>query len=87
VQEKYTELVPDAAARYRGSLLWALREIALSEHNFSEEAKTLKRELRGNHTLFNQAPFENKADKFRYHLLSKFPLWVYKIILRLRHGA
>lgn len=87
VQGKYPELELDAAARYRGSLLWALREIALSGQNFSKEVKLLQKELRSQHALFERAPFENGADKLRYHLLKRFPLWIYKTLLCLRHSA
>lgn len=87
VQEKYPELELFAAARYRGSLLWAFREVALSGHSFPEEVKTLKKELRNNHVLFDRTPFETRTDKLRYLLLKHFPLGVYKTVLRLRHSA
>ncbi|MGM9652767.1 MAG: glycosyltransferase family 2 protein [Eubacteriales bacterium] len=85
VREKYPELEPYAAARYRGSLLWALREIALSEESFDAEVQQLKIELRTNAVPFRQAPFENRQDRLRYNLLQYFPLGVYRAILRLRH--
>lgn len=86
VRENCPELELDAAARYRGSLLWALREIALSEESFQGEVKQLKKQLRTNGALFRQAPFESRRDRLRYALLRYFPLGIYRMILRLRHG-
>ena len=85
VREKYPELELDAAARYRGSLLWALREIALSGESFREEVRQLKKELRTNAALFRKVPFENRQNQLRYDLLKCFPLGVYRAILHLRH--
>lgn len=87
VQEKYPELEPDAVERYRRSLLWALREIALSRQNFTKEAKSLQQELRGNRAQFESVPFANRSEKARYYLLKHFPLGIYKMVLHLRRGT
>lgn len=87
IQEKHPKLTPFAAARYRSSVLWGLREMALSGQDFERESRQLIQELRDNAALFDAAPFANGGDKLRYLLLKHFPLWVYKGILRLRHGG
>lgn len=54
IRQKYPQLELLAAARYRGSILWALREIALQESGYDEEWEQLRRELRENRRLFCQ---------------------------------
>ena len=84
VQAHYPALVPDAAARYRGSLLWSLTEIALSDGDFSEQIKKLRSALKKNHHLFQSAPFSYPQDKIRLELLTRLPFWVYKTFIRLK---
>lgn len=52
IREKYPELEADAAARYRSSILWSLREICLLESGLEDGWKQLRRELRQNFALF-----------------------------------
>lgn len=52
VREKYPELEADAAARYRSSVLWSLREISLLKTGMEDEWKQLRRELRLNFGFF-----------------------------------
>ena len=85
IQEKYPQLELDAAVRYRSSLLWALREIALSEQTFSAAQKELRKQLRDNCALFSKAPFKEKRDWARYLMMTYLPFGVNRAVLRLRH--
>lgn len=84
VKAHYPTLVSDAAARYRGSLLWSLTEIALSDDNFTNQIRELRTALQENHSLFSSAPFAYPQDKFRMALLTYFPFQVYRTLLRLK---
>jgi glycosyltransferase involved in cell wall biosynthesis len=84
-REKHPAIVPMATARYRGSILWALREIALSAEDFRDERDTLLKTLRRNATIFDKAPFSAKSDRLRYLMLKYLPFSVFKATLRLRH--
>lgn len=75
----------DAAKRYRGSILWALREIALSPEDFTEVRKQLVKELRCNAAIFKHAPFPHRTDRLRYSLVRHFPFFVFKAMLHIRH--
>lgn len=90
IQEKYPELELDAAARYRGSLLWALTEIASSEKDYSAGAQNLLEDLRRNAATFSKAPFDYPKDRIRLFLLLWLPFPVYRMLVRwkgrLRHG-
>ena len=52
IKEKYSELKADAAARYRSSILWTLREICLLDSGLEDDWKQLRQELRQNFGLF-----------------------------------
>lgn len=86
VQENYLELVPDAAARYRGSLMWSLTEMALSNEDFSAETAELLTKLKANKALFNDAPFDYPQDKIRMWMLTKLPFGVYKRFIRAKRN-
>ena len=86
IQKKYPQLEPMAAARYRGSILWSLREIALSSEQFAEERRQLTTELRRNRSLFDAAPFKNWGERIRYLMAVHLPFSVYRAILRARHN-
>lgn len=82
VREKYPELIPDAAARYRSSLLWSLSEIAMSDEFFPEETANMQGKLKTYYQLFKQIPFECRADKIRLFLLKYLPFKVYRTLLK-----
>lgn len=84
VQAHYPTLVSDAAARYRGSLLWSLTEIALSDDNFANQIRELRTALKENHALFSAAPFAYPQDKLRMALLTYFPFQIYRTLLRIK---
>lgn len=86
IRERYPNLEKDAAARYRGSILWALREIALSEKAFINAQKELVAQLRDNKKRFDRISFRNKGELLTYWLLRAFPFGIYKSFLKLRHG-
>ena len=48
VENNYPELVPYAAARYHGSLIWALREMSILGQGMEHAWRELRRELRSN---------------------------------------
>lgn len=85
IREKYPELELDAAARYRSSLLWALREIALCENDLEKERKWVKKLLREEKTLFRAVPFDNIQGRLRYLTMQCLPFWINKLLLRSRH--
>ena len=84
IQAHYPALEPEAAARYRSSLLWSLTEIALSGGDFSKQINMLRSALKKNYHLFQSAPFSYPQDKIRLELLTRFPFWVYKTFIRLK---
>ena len=86
VQAHYPALVPDAAARYRGSLLWSLTEIALSDEDYDREVQALLSALRGQKELFCAAPFSYRQDRLRMWLLLHVPFSVYRAIIRFRRS-
>lgn len=85
VREKYPELEKDALARYRSSLVWSLREIALSERDFSDTALQFKTELRKSRKDFSSSGFRNKQEQRSYLLAQYVPFCIYRKILNLRH--
>lgn len=86
VRGKYPQLEKDAAARYRSSVLWALREIALAEERFDAQIKDLKVQLKENSRLFSNVPFKSKDDHLRYCMMRYLPFGMVRGVLRLRHG-
>lgn len=86
IRENYPELEAAAAARYRGSLLWSLTEIALSDADFSEEVRQLRKELRNERKVFRQVAFRFKQDRIRMEVLLHLPFGFYKTMLRLKRG-
>lgn len=86
VQAHYPTLVSDAAARYRGSLLWSLTEIALSDENYAGETQALLSALRSQKKLFYAAPFSYRQDRLRMWLLLHVPFSVYRAIIRFRRS-
>lgn len=85
IREKYPQLELLAAARYRGSILWALREIALSPLSFDAERQQLALELRENRHLFSAIPFRSRGEQARYLMATRLPFAIYRAILRARH--
>ena len=86
IQAHHPSLEPDAAARYRGSLLWSLTEIALSDQDFTLQVDQLVSQLRKNNTLFQKTDFAFWQDRIRLFILTYFPFWVYKRLLRFKRG-
>ena len=86
-RQKHPAIVPQATARYRGSILWALREIALSAEDFREERDALLETLRENATIFDKAPFSGRSDRLRYLMVKHLPFGIFKATLRLRHNV
>ena len=85
IQERHPELEREAAARYRSSIMWAMREIALSDKSFVAETRELKAQLKDKTVLFAKAPFKNRGERLRYGMMRYLPFGLSKNILRLRH--
>ena len=86
VQAHYPTLVSDAAARYRGSLLWSLTEIALSDEDYTGETQALLSALQSQKKLFCAAPFSYRQDRLRMWLLLHVPFSVYRAIILFRRS-
>lgn len=84
IREKHPKLEPFAAARYRGSILWALREIALQKSGYDGEWAQLRRELRENDALFRQNA--GRRDRIMMFLLGRCPRSVAYTALTLRRS-
>lgn len=84
VQERYPQLELAAAARYRKSILWVLREIVLSGKDYSAQRRELLKQLREYYGLFKRAVFESRIDKIRLILLRWFPFFCFKALIRVR---
>ena len=86
IQAHHPSLEPDAAARYRGSLLWSLTEIALSDEDYTGETQALLSALQSQKKLFCAAPFSYRQDRLRMWLLLHVPFSVYRAIIRFRRS-
>lgn len=71
VKYNYPELEEVAILRYRGSLVWLLTEIAMSDdkNSYSNEIKELMEELYYNKKQFLALPVESKKEYIRLHSL------------------
>lgn len=87
IRQKHPALEPLATARYRSSILWALREIALSSDPYPNETAQLLRTLRQNAAIFDPAPFSSGGDRLRYSMLKHLPFGVFRAVIRLRHRS
>ena len=86
IRQKHPQLEPLAAARYRDSLMWALTEIALSNDDFSQDVRSLLRELRRGSKALSRPPFKYRQNKLRYYLLILAPFWLYRAMIRFKRG-
>ncbi len=84
IRANYPELERDAAIRYRGSLLWSLTEMALSDTDFRNEIQACLIELKQNSKLFRALPFQFRQDKIRLMMLLYLPYNVYRIFIRIK---
>ena len=71
IRAKYPQLEQDALARYRGSILWLMREIALQQEGYDEHWDGLRRELRSNFSGFWS--IGGTRDRILMILLGYFP--------------
>ena len=86
IRERYPELEKEAAARYCGSLLYSLTEIALSEGDYRQHICPLRNELKRYFTIFWNAG-GILPDKLRLLLLVALPYSWYRRILRWRYKS
>jgi glycosyltransferase involved in cell wall biosynthesis len=86
IREHYPELEDLAAARYRGSLLWTLTEMALSDTDFRTETQRLVGELKANQKQFALLPFKHITDKIRNAILTHFPFFFYRAFIRIKRN-
>lgn len=71
IRENCPQLEQDALARYRGSILWILREICMQGLGFDKEWKSLRSELRQSFAAFWKTA--TLRDKILMLLLGYFP--------------
>jgi glycosyltransferase involved in cell wall biosynthesis len=88
IQKQYPELAPYAAARYCGSLLWSITEIAMLDDwsDYRLDEKEIMKALKENRAIFHQISFSLKRDKIRYFILSIFGFQFYRTALRVKRG-
>lgn len=84
VQEHYPELIPDAAARYRSSLLWALREMALSDSFSPEIWRNYRHKLQYNLSLFWNLPNTSKKNYLWMVSLCYLPQPAIRLLIKRR---
>ncbi len=87
VREHHPELEVDALVRYRGSLMWALTEIALSDQRYPEEEKRLLAALRDNCAAMRQVPFAGIKERIRFFMMVYLPNGLYKCMMRMKRGS
>jgi len=85
IQEKYPQLEEYALQRYRGSLLWALREMALSDESFPEAYRDIRSQLKSNRKSFIRTAFNSKSEILRFAFFEIVPFGLIRRILRYRH--
>lgn len=85
IRDKYPQLEEYALQRYRTSLLWALREMALSESSFPVEYQDIRRQLKQNRKYFIRTSFKNKSEMIRFAFFEVVPFPIIRRILRHRH--
>lgn len=85
IREKYPQLEEYAVTRYRGSLMWALREMALSENSFPNSYAEVRAQLKEYHTAFLHTPFKNKTEQLRFLFMTLIPFPLLKKVLKFRH--
>lgn len=66
IRTHHPKLTFDAAARYRGSLVWLLLEIARSNRKFHPHADQLLSWMYQDSALFRRVPFDNWRDRIYY---------------------
>ncbi|MBR5126516.1 MAG: glycosyltransferase [Oscillospiraceae bacterium] len=71
IRKKYPQLEQDALARYRGSILWLMREIAMQKDGYEEHWNSLRRELMENYNAFRIGA--GKRDRILMILFRYFP--------------
>ena len=85
IEKHYPELYFDAAYRYRGSIMWSLTEMALSEEycGYRKDSQTLLQKLRERRTTFSQIPFYGMKEHIRYLILLYMGYDLYKIFIKI----
>ena len=82
IRAHYPELTEPAAARYRGSLLWTLTEVALADAAYPEEQRDMLAELHRERHLFAVLPFDSTVERLRFILLAYLPYPIYRTFIR-----
>lgn len=77
VQQHHPELTAFAEKRLCSSILWTLREIALSPRNFNEIADSLQHDIRSNYHRYRKCALR-KSERARLWLLRVAPFRVYR---------
>lgn len=86
IRNAYPQLEQYAAARYRGSLMWAITELAMMEdvHDYEIEKKQIMKEIKENEKRFQQIAFSSKKEKIRYWIVANLGFEFYRITLQIK---
>lgn len=82
--DHYPELEEDATKRLCGSILWSLREIALSDGDYTDTIQMLTGDLKKNYRRY-LASHPSKTDRIKLWSLKYFPYGIYRKIERKRY--
>ena len=84
IRQRYPELEADAAYRYRGSILWAMREILLAKEDYRKQYGDLKKELIKEAALFAKTPLASYKQKLYYAIFLRFPFFLNRAAVRIK---
>ncbi len=79
IRKNYPELESEALSRLLSSILWSMREMALSKESFSKEMKKIRKELKSNFKVFKNIKTTTQQ-RLRLYMINYFPVSLYKMI-------
>lgn len=83
IKSHHPELEQLAAKRLCDSVLWSLREIALSDSNFVAQRIELLNDIKTHYTYYRSLEL-NRAERMRLLAVRRFPFGIYRFIERAR---
>ena len=81
-KDHHTELEINATERLCRSILWSMREIALSSNTYTQAVSLLQNDIRSNYLAYRQCAL-NQPERLRLGLLKLLPFSIYKAIERI----
>ncbi len=79
IRKNYPELESEALSRLLSSILWSMREMALTKESFSKEMKKIRKELKSNFKVFKNIKTTTQQ-RLRLYMINYFPVSLYKMI-------